>query len=108
VKHVDSLKRAHTSRVNVAKVEAEQVAARLSATPIKVLAHAGEEGKLFGSVTPSDIAQAIEGQAGIRVDRHDVYLNEPIRSVGTHEVRVHLFAEVDPVVSVEVEGTTEA
>jgi large subunit ribosomal protein L9 len=108
VKHVDSLKRAHSSRENVAKVEAEQVASRLSASPIKVLAHAGEEGKLFGSVTPSDIAQAIEGQAGIRVDRHDVHLDEPIRSVGTHEVRVHLFAEVDPVVSVEVEGTTEA
>ena len=108
VKHVDSLKRAHTSRVNVAKVEAEQVAARLSATPIKVFAHAGEEGKLFGSVTPSDIAQAIEGQTGLRVDRHDVHLDEPIRSVGTHEVRVHLFADVDPVVSVEVEGTTEA
>jgi large subunit ribosomal protein L9 len=108
VKHVDSLNRAHTSRVNVAKVEAEQVASRLTATPLKVLAHAGEEGKLFGSVTATDIAQAIEGQVGIRVDRHDVHLDEPIRSVGTHEVRVHLFAEVDPVVSVEVEGTTEA
>jgi large subunit ribosomal protein L9 len=107
VKHVDSLKRAHTVRVDQAKAEAEQVAARLTATPIKVTAHAGEEGKLFGSVTASDVAEAIDAQAGVRVDRHDVHLDEPIRSIGTHEVRVHLHAEVDPVVSVEVEGTTE-
>jgi large subunit ribosomal protein L9 len=105
VKHIESLTRAHTTRVNKAKAEAEQVAGRLIATPIKVQAHAGEEGKLFGSVTASDIAEAIDQQAGIRVDRHDVHLDEPIRSVGTHEVRVHLYAEVDPVISVEVEGT---
>ena len=102
VKHVESLKRAHTVRVNEAKAQAEQVASRLIATPIKVKAHAGEEGKLFGSVTASDLAEAIEHQAGIRVDRHDVHLDEAIRSVGVHEVRIHLFAEVDPVISVEV------
>ena len=105
VKHVDSLQRAHTSRTNKAKAAAEQVASRLIGTPIRISAHAGEEGKLFGSVTASDVAEAIEGQAGVRVDRHDVHLDEPIRSVGTHEVRVHLFAEVDPVISVEVEGS---
>jgi large subunit ribosomal protein L9 len=105
VKHIDSLKRAHTSRTNKAKTEAEQLASRLIGTPIKIPAHAGEEGKLFGSVTASDIVEAIDSQAGIRVDRHDVHLDEPIRSVGTHEVRVHLFADVDPVISVEVEGS---
>jgi large subunit ribosomal protein L9 len=103
VKHVDSLKRAHAVRVNQAKAEAEQVASRLASTPIKVRAHAGEEGKLFGSVTASDIAAAIDSQTGVRVDRHDVHLDEPIRSVGAHEVRVHLFPEVDPVLTVEVE-----
>jgi large subunit ribosomal protein L9 len=105
VKHVDSLKRAHQVRTNKAKAEAEQVAGRLIATPIAVQAHAGEEGKLFGSVTSTDIAEAIEREAGIRVDRHDVHLIEPIRSVGTHEVRVHLSADVDPVITVTVEGT---
>jgi large subunit ribosomal protein L9 len=105
VKHIESLKRAHTTRTNQAKAEAEQVASRLIGTPIKIEAHAGEEGKLFGSVTPADIAEAIDKQVGIRVDRHDVHLDEPIRSVGSHEVRVHLFAEVDPVISVEVGGS---
>jgi large subunit ribosomal protein L9 len=105
VKHVESLKRAHGVRVNKAKAEAYQLAAQLTARPVRVSAHAGEEGKLFGSVTASDIARAIDEQAGIRVDRHDVHLDEPIRSVGTHEVRVHVFPEVDPVISVEVEGS---
>src|SRR4030067_943844 len=62
VKHVDSLKRAHSVRVNEAKEEAEQVASRLASTPIKVKAHAGEEGKLFGSSTASDTAQGVEKQ----------------------------------------------
>jgi large subunit ribosomal protein L9 len=105
VKHIDSLQRAHRVRVNQAKAEAEQVASRLTATPIRVRAHVGEEGKLFGSVTASDLAEAIREQAGIRVDRHDVHLDEPIRSVGVHEVRVHLFAEVDPILTVEVEAS---
>jgi large subunit ribosomal protein L9 len=103
VKHIESLQRAHRVRVNQAKAEAEQVASRLTSTPIKVRAHVGEEGKLFGSVTASDLAEAIWEQAHVRVDRHDVHLDEPIRSVGAHEVRVHLFAEVDPVLTVEVE-----
>ncbi len=88
--------------MNAAKADAEQVAQRLMASPITVPAHAGEEGRLFGSVTPSDVAEAIEAQTGVRVDRHDVTMDEPIRSVGVHEVKVHLFAEVDPVISVEV------
>jgi large subunit ribosomal protein L9 len=104
-KHVGSLKRAHQVRTNKAKGEAEQLASRLISTPITVRARAGEEGKLFGSVTASDLAEAIEQQAGIRVDRHDVHVTDPIRSVGSHEVRVHLFAEVDPVITVTVEGT---
>ena len=97
MKHVESLKRAHATRVDAAKAEAEQVAQRLTASPITVAAHAGEEGRLFGSVTPSDVAEAIEAQTGVRVDRHDVHMDEPIRSVGVHEVSVHLFAEVDPI-----------
>ena len=101
-KHVESLKRAHAVRVNETKAEAEQVAQRLMASPVEVPAHAGEEGRLFGSVTASDIVEAIARQLDVRIDRHDVHLEEPIRSVGVHEVRVHLFAEVDPVISVEV------
>ena len=107
VKHVESLKRAHATRVSQARAEAETEAERLTAMPIRVKARVGGEGRLFGSVTPSDVAEAIQAQTGVRVDRHDVHMDEPIRSVGAHEVRVHLFAEVDPVISVEVTASEE-
>jgi large subunit ribosomal protein L9 len=103
VKHVESLKRAHTTRVSQAQAEAQEVADRLTASPIKVRARVGEEGRLFGSVTAAELAEEIERQTGVKVDRRDVHLDEPIRSVGVHEVMVHLFADVDPVVPVEVE-----
>ena len=102
VVHADNLKRAHASRVSRQKVEFEAVAAKLIGSEISIAARAGEEGKLFGSVTAADIAEAIVAQTGIDVDRKDVHLDEPIRSLGTHEVRVHLFPEVDPVLTLEV------
>jgi large subunit ribosomal protein L9 len=103
VKQVESLSRARTSRVSKATGEFDAIAAALiAAGSIAISARAGEEGKLFGSVTTADIAAAVAAQAGIEVDRKDVHLDEPIRSVGTHEVRVHLFQDVDPVITVEV------
>jgi len=103
VKHVESLKRAHTTRVSQAQAEAQAVADRLTASPIKVRARVGEEGRLFGSVTAAELAEEIERQTGVKVDRRDVRLDEPIRSVGVHQVTVHLFTDVDQVVPVEVE-----
>jgi large subunit ribosomal protein L9 len=103
VKHIESLKRAHTVRTSKAKGEAEAVASKLTGGPIAVRARVGEEGKLFGSVTAAEVVAEIERQTGVVVDRHDVHLAEPIRSVGTHEVRVHLFQDVDPILSVDVQ-----
>ena len=102
-KQVQVLKRSHEARLSKQRVEYEAIAsAMIAAGPVTVTARAGEEGKLFGSVTAADIAAAVAGQARVEVDRKDVHLDEPIRSVGTHEVRVHLFPEVDPVITVEV------
>jgi large subunit ribosomal protein L9 len=101
-KQADTLRRSHLSRQSREKVEFEALAAQLIASLVRISARAGEEGKLFGSVTAADIAEAIAAQAQITVDRKDVHLDEPIRSLGTHEVRVHLFAEVDPVLTLEV------
>jgi large subunit ribosomal protein L9 len=102
-KQAETLQRAHGTRMTKQKSEFEAVASKLiSEGSIRVSARAGEEGKLFGSVTAADLAEAISSQAGVTVDRKDVHLDEPIRSLGTHEVRVHLFADVDPVVTIEV------
>jgi large subunit ribosomal protein L9 len=103
VRHAESLKRAHESRTQARKGEYEALAARLIQTPIVVTARVGEEGKLFGSVTAADIAEALSAQAAVPIDRRDLHLDEPIRSIGTHEVTVHLHPEVDPVITVDVQ-----
>jgi large subunit ribosomal protein L9 len=102
VRHAESLKRAHQARTTAQKGELETLAARLVETPLVVTARAGEEGRLFGSITAADIVEALAAQAGVSVDRRDIHLDEPIRSVGTHEVTVHLHAEVDPVITIDV------
>jgi large subunit ribosomal protein L9 len=102
VRHADSLRRAHGVRVDKEKTEFEAVASRLTSTPIKVSGRAGEEGKLFGSITAAELADALRSQVGVEVDKRNVHLAEPIRSVGVHEVRVRLYADVEPIVSVEV------
>jgi large subunit ribosomal protein L9 len=102
LKHAENLKRAHVSRQSKEKVEFEALASTLIASKVTIAARVGEEGKLFGSVTAADVAGAIAAQTGIEVDRKDVHLDEPIRSLGTHDVRVHLFPEVEPVLTIEV------
>jgi large subunit ribosomal protein L9 len=103
LKHAQDLSRAHRSRRSKQKVEFEALASKLiAAGPLRISAKAGEEGKLFGSVTAADIAMAVAQQTGVEIDRRDVHLDDAIRSVGSHEVRVRLFPEVEPVLTVEV------
>lgn len=102
VRHAESLKRAHKARTKAQKGEFEAIAARIIQTSVVVTARAGEEGRLFGSVTAADIAEALSAETGVAVDRRDIHLDESIRSVGTHEVTVHLHPEVDPVITIDV------
>ena len=105
VNHADSLRRAHEKRRYAMKGEYEAKASKVIAGgPIRVTAKAGDEGKLFGSVTADHIVAAIKAQSDVDVDKHDVRLAEPIRSVGTHEVKIHLFTDVEPIITVEVEA----
>jgi large subunit ribosomal protein L9 len=102
-RQAESMKRAHDVRQSKEKTEHEAVASKLiAAGGLTIQARAGEEGKLFGSVTSADVADAIVAQTGVAVDRKAVHLEEPIRTVGTHEVRVKLFTDGEPVVTVEV------
>ncbi len=102
LRQAEQMRRAREELDAKAKTEAETLVAGLEASPVYISARSGEAGKLFGSVTNSDIARAIEEQLGQAVDRHDVRLEEPIRSLGTHQVTVHLHEEVKANVAVEV------
>lgn len=82
--------------------EAQRQASQLDGKTVKVRARAGEGGKLFGSITGRDIADAISAQLGVEIDRRRVMLGEPIKTLGLHPVRLHLLAEVDATVRIEV------
>jgi len=73
---------------------AQENAGLLSKTVLTIPQQAGEDGRLFGSVTPQDIADAIRDARGIRVDRRKVHLEEPIRHTGTYMVVVEVTDEV--------------
>jgi large subunit ribosomal protein L9 len=102
VKHAERLRLTHEERERKTLVEAQAVAERLSAAPVRVKARAGEDGRLFGSITVNDLAKELQARAGTALDRRQIHLAEPIRSVGTHEVTVHLRPEVNANVTVEV------
>ena len=81
---------------------AEVVARKLVPMVIKITARAGSEGRLFGSITSSDVAEAVTAQSGVELDRRKLVLAEPIKALGTHEVPVKLHADVEFRVTVEV------
>jgi large subunit ribosomal protein L9 len=69
---------------------ADETAALLGKTVLTITHRAGEDGKLFGSVTASEIAEAIQAARGLKVDRRKIQLEEPIRETGTFMVEVEV------------------
>jgi large subunit ribosomal protein L9 len=69
---------------------AEETAALLSKTVLTIQHRAGEDGKLYGSVTTKEIAEAISEARGLRIDRKKIQLEEPIRETGTYMIEVEL------------------
>ncbi len=103
-KQADAMRRSRDVKDAAARAAAQEVASTLVPTVITISAKAGGEGKLFGSVTAADIAEAIVAQTGLEVDRRQLHLDEPIRTTGTHTVSAKLHAEVEFPVTVEVDG----
>lgn len=102
LKQAEVMQRARAEKDAREKEVAAAKVAKLGASPVYISARAGEEGRLFGSVTKSDVARAVEDQLEESVDRHNIRLDEPIRTLGTHQVEIHLHAEVNALVTVEV------
>ena len=81
---------------------AEEIAKVLVARTIEIQARAGEAGRLFGSVTSTEIADAVAAQTGIELDRKDLQLEEHIKELGTHHVTARLHSDVQFPITVEV------
>ena len=99
-----SMRRARDLHDAQDRAAAEEVATTLVPRVFTVAARAGTEGRLFGSVTAADIAEAIESQANVHIDRRKLVLAEPIKTLGTHTVPVKLHADVEFPVTVDVVG----
>jgi large subunit ribosomal protein L9 len=82
--------------------DAEIAANRIAGTTLTMGVKVGEGGKLYGSITAKDIADAL-GRRGIEVDRHKVDLDEPLKSLGTYKVAVKVMSGMTPEVTIVVE-----
>mgnify|MGYP000971246302 FL=1 len=82
--------------------QAKELAKVLSNTTVTLKVKAGEQGKLFGSVTSKDISEALKKQYNIEVDRRKIELQEPIKSLGSYKVDIKLAPEVDAKLSVKI------
>jgi len=83
------------------KSEAETVGKKLDGQTVIVIRQAGEGGQLYGSVSTRDIANAL-GEAGFKVERNQIVLNIPIKSIGLHKMPVELHGEVEVGITVNV------
>jgi large subunit ribosomal protein L9 len=86
-----------------AHADAEELAKRLSETTLVFKLKAGEQGKTFGSVTNKDIAEALQREHKVDIDRTKVHLPEPLKSLGVHTVEVRLLTDVRANVTVAIE-----
>ena len=84
------------------RAAAQEVATSLVPKVVTITARAGAEGKLFGSVSVAEIADAVAEQTGVTIDRRNLHLDEPIKTTGTHLVPAKLHAEVEFPITVEV------
>ena len=84
------------------EAEARELAARLKERVIVLEGKAGEGGRLFGSITGQDIAQAIEAELGTKVDKRKVELKEPLKALGDYKVPVRLYKDYVVEVAVQV------
>ena len=100
-KRIAAETRARGARDQAERAEAERFAAALGAVSLTLTGKAGEEGKLFGSITAQDIAEALAAQ-GQQVDRRRIELEHPIKTLGHHTVGVRLHADVHAEVRVSV------
>ena len=101
-KQANAMRRSRDIRDAKDRGAAEEVASSLVPKVITVKAKAGAEGRLFGSVTSVDVATAVQEQTGIELDRRKLHLDEPIKSIGTHQIPARLHTDVEFAITVEV------
>ncbi len=106
IRRLEQEKRQHQRRLERERISAQELAAQLEQLVLSIPMRVGEEGRLFGSVTPQMIADELSLR-GFTIDRRAIVLEEPIRSLGTFEVKVKLHPEVVATVKLWVTSAEE-
>lgn len=99
--------KANEKRHMMERLSAEEVSKRLKDLKVVIKAKCGEGGRLFGSVTVKEIAEAIEAQHGIDIDKKKIYLEDHIKELGETKAQVKVFAGVSADIIVSVEKAEE-
>jgi len=103
-KQIELIQRARSAREIRGLDDAREAADRLASLQVRLPARAGSGGRLFGSISPADIAGAVKAAGGPELDRRRIEIKNPIRTVGAHQVSVRLHPEVTATLDVEVVG----
>ena len=103
LKALDTEKKQQARKIELQRKNARDLAVKLEQMTLKVHAKAGESGKLFGTVTAGDIAEALKAQ-GVEIDRRKIHLEAPIKSLGKYEADAKLFMDITAKLSLEVEA----
>ena len=105
-KQADAMRRNREARDKRDREAAQALAAQFEGRTITIKARAGAEGRLFGSVTSVDVADAVHKQTGAEIDRRKLNLEEPLKELGGVDLQVRLHPEVVANLHVEVEAAS--
>ena len=103
-KQIELIRRARAARDIRGLDDAKAAVGTLKALTVQIRVRAGAQGRLFGSVSASDIADAVRAAGGPELDRRRIEIANPIRTVGRHQVTVRLHPEVTATLDVDVAG----
>ncbi len=101
-KQIESIKRARSVREIRSLDDAKQAAGQLQALTVRMQRKSGGSGRLFGSVGAADIAAAVRASGGPELDKRRIEVGDPIKTVGSHQVKVRLHPEVSATVGIEI------
>ncbi len=107
VRRLGEEKKKYDEKMSHQQTAAQEVAKKMEGLTVTVTKKAGDEGVLYGSVTPSDVADALAAR-GIEVDRRRIELAEPIKRLGQHTVHIRLHRDVTSVLIVDVQALASA
>jgi large subunit ribosomal protein L9 len=103
LKRLGQERQSEKTKKDRAHQDAEELAQRLGEVTLMFKLKAGEQGKTFGSVTAKEVAEALKKEAKAEIDKTQIVLHEPLRSLGVHKVEVRLLSDVRANVTVAIE-----